>query len=665
MANNKSYLLTIFTPTYNRAKLLPRLWESIKRQDDRDRLVWLVVDDGSTDNTKELIASLASKSDFAIRYMPGNGRGKHDAFNIAIEAADSDLFFCVDSDDWMAEDAVKSIEKIWDSIKSDRRLGGFAGATLLSDGSPLNVPYPVDGFRCDTIRIKDRYRINDVPEVYRTDVLKNYRFPVLRNERFVTEAYVFDELTLDHPLRYYNRVLMGKDYLKTGLTSKSYEIRKNSPCGTLNYYARRFAMTRDPLFKLKAAINFFRFSRFAPKEAKWLMQNGARMDPRLVIVEPVMDGRQHESINAAIVLASAQVLHSGNTGKRYHLTLVCDPGHEAVLREIWALHGIEVPGYEFVPFASNGRRAELRRFLLPARLGLKAEDRCIITFQNPSIVIGTMLSRCRNFWVAEHGFLSSFGESPNAVKGKLQRSIKNLLKILVFFILGYKCRYLLFGSSIFERASQLLPKWKKRFIDFPLPYLFYPARANTETTDNFGGPVRVSQMIGAHAMISTSPLFAAEALLLKEGKNERAHFRLHGVFKNPNFIMPINSKVEISYKAGLEDAATRDAIMKDSDYLVYAPPPENYRLMASGAIFDALSFCVPVIALKNDYFEWLNREVGPIGILVDSAEEIPNAIAEAVVGFNSEAHQKTCRLMAARREKLGTAGTAERIRSFL
>jgi glycosyltransferase involved in cell wall biosynthesis len=694
MPDSKLPLVTIFTPTYNRASYLPRLHRSLAAQERRDLLCWLVVDDGSTDGTEAVVADLARASDFSVRYVRGRGRGKHDAFNLAIEAADTELFFCVDSDDLLSEGALPAIERIWKGIRGEEELGGFAGATVLMDGKPRNGSLPSSGYRSNTIVTKDRLHIHDVPEVYRTAVLKRYRFPVFEGERFLNEAYLFDELSLAYPLRYFEDVLMAKEYLEEGLSAKIVNARRRSPRGALNYYARRYRMTRDLPFRVKALLNFVRFSAWAPGEAArlglanpalglaallyapvgWAQRalealrslarrprsTGGRKAPcRITVVEPVCDGRQHEVINAAMVLAAARAA-AGMTGGSGRIRLVCDPGHEAALRAVWERHDLAVPDYEYRPYRAGGRFAPLRRLLLPARLGLGRGDLCLATFQDPLFALGTNLSACRRFRIAEHGFLSSFRARGEALPAATR--IKNAAKLLAFVDLAPRCSYLLFGGSIHERAVAILPRLRDRFIDFPLPYLFHDAARQPRPA---GSKTRIAQLVGAHVAGLDSPLFAADALLKGRGLGDSAELELHGVFSKGGFVPPEGSGVRVTYKDGLVDGRGRDSVMAGADYLVFAPPPDNYRLMASGAIFDALSFCVPVIALRNDYFAWVEGAVGPIGILVDRPEELPEAIADAVAGFDRGRHEELRRGMLARRERLGVDATARLIGELL
>ena len=112
-------LLTVCTPTYNRAHTLPRLYESLVRQTSQD-FEWLVVDDGSTDNTRELVDGWVAEGRIRIRYVYKENGGKPSAHNLGVRLAAGELFFCVDSDDYLTDNAVELILSAWEN--ADRKI---------------------------------------------------------------------------------------------------------------------------------------------------------------------------------------------------------------------------------------------------------------------------------------------------------------------------------------------------------------------------------------------------------------------------------------------------------------------------------------------------------------------------------------------------------------
>lgn len=258
---------TLFTPTYNRAHLLPALFESMEIQSFKN-FEWLVIDDGSKDNTEEVISDLKKKASFPVRYIKQPNGGKHSAFNRAIEEANSEWFVCIDSDDPLTPNALVNMEKAAAMVNEEA--AGFVGICISPDGKPLETRIK-EPFYSDTIDIRDVYHLWGEPEVYRLSVLKNYRFPIFEGEKFITEAIIFDQLTLKNKLLYTNLQMQIKEYLPGGLTDNQTKIRIESPNGTLAYYKQRAKLSRKFFCKIKALINYSRFYIHARK-------NGVRLN---------------------------------------------------------------------------------------------------------------------------------------------------------------------------------------------------------------------------------------------------------------------------------------------------------------------------------------------------------------------------------------------------
>lgn len=259
---------TLFTPTYNRAHLLPALFKSMELQSIKD-FEWLIIDDGSVDNTEETIKELTLKSSFPIRYIKQENGGKHTAFNRAIEEANSEWFVCIDSDDPLTPDALINMEKACALVDNDA--AGFVGVCKSPEGVLLENRIK-EPFYSDTIDIRDKYHFWGEPEVYRLSLLKQYRFPIFKGEKFITEAILFDQLTSTYKLLYTNYPMQVKEYLPGGLTDNQTKIRINSPNGTLAYYKLRFHLSRKNISKIRALINYCRFLIHAKKNHADLLE---------------------------------------------------------------------------------------------------------------------------------------------------------------------------------------------------------------------------------------------------------------------------------------------------------------------------------------------------------------------------------------------------------
>ena len=261
---------TIFTPTYNRAHLLPKLYNSIVAQQSRN-FEWLIIDDGSVDNTEEVVQSFISKGDINIRYIKQKNGGKHTAFNRAIEEANSEWFVCIDSDDPLVPEAIENMDKGIAMIEGKEDVAGIVGVCVTPAGERLGY-VPGEYLYSNTIECRDKYHLQCEPEVYKLSLLKQYRFPEFEGEKFITEAIVFDRLTEFHPLLYTNFPMQVKEYLAGGLTDNQLKIRVNSPNGTLAYYKQRYQMTKIWKYKIKALVNYSRFYIHAKKNKSVLKE---------------------------------------------------------------------------------------------------------------------------------------------------------------------------------------------------------------------------------------------------------------------------------------------------------------------------------------------------------------------------------------------------------
>lgn len=233
-------MITIFTPTYNRAYILENLYNSLKGQSCKD-FEWIVIDDGSTDNTSELLKKWESddKGFDMIHYTVENG-GKHRAINKAVRIAHSNAFFIVDSDDHLLPDAVEKADKWFSTIADDDEFAGISGLKGYSPGSPVGGFGSFSGEYVDATNLQ-RYLYNlndDKAEIYKTEILKKYPFPEFEGETFVPEPVVWDHIARDgYKLRWYNEVIYICDYLEDGLTASGNRKFMNNPKGFLSYLA--------------------------------------------------------------------------------------------------------------------------------------------------------------------------------------------------------------------------------------------------------------------------------------------------------------------------------------------------------------------------------------------------------------------------------------------
>lgn len=216
-------LLSVFTPCYNRAYTLTRLFESIKAQKFSD-FEWIIVDDGSSDNTKDLIESWIVDDDlpFEIRYFYQENAGKHVAWNNGLSHARGELFLPVDSDDYFVDGAFESVLKMWKASKDNDQLIAFSGVGVFpgnkeTGGFLLTMDEPYKDYSSITRRAEGID--GDLAEIFFTSKLRKYPFPVFEGERFVTEAVVFNRFSKDgYLIRGFAYPIYACEYLNDGYT---------------------------------------------------------------------------------------------------------------------------------------------------------------------------------------------------------------------------------------------------------------------------------------------------------------------------------------------------------------------------------------------------------------------------------------------------------------
>lgn len=254
--------ITILTPTYNRASLLPRLFDSLLRQTSKD-FEWIVVDDGSTDDTREVVANLKEKCGgaFPMGYVYKANGGKHMAINIGAERARGELLFIADSDDLLTDDALETVENSWHDISDDKSFAGIAGLDITMDTREvIGSGLPQGHIDCNAIDIRYRHHVTgDMKEVFRTEVLREFPFPEFAGERFCPEQLVWFRMARRYRLRYINKPIYIADYQPDGITAGITRARMRNPSASMLTYAELTECPVPFLVKVKAAINFWRF----------------------------------------------------------------------------------------------------------------------------------------------------------------------------------------------------------------------------------------------------------------------------------------------------------------------------------------------------------------------------------------------------------------------
>jgi glycosyltransferase involved in cell wall biosynthesis len=267
-SQNSQILITVFTPAYNRAHLLPRLYESLCAQSFQS-FEWLIVDDGSKDDTEKVVSAFIAEDKLNIRYIKQSNGGKHRAINHGVKEAKGDLFFIVDSDDSIPCDSLESISTYYYQIEDDKSFGGVVGLMAHHDGSVITQGCNSESLDATSIELRYKYHIvGDMAEVFRTEVLREFAFPDIEGERFCPEALVWNRIAMKYRLRYFKKVIYYRDYIDGGLTSKIVRIRMNSSLASMICYSELNKHHIPFVQKTKAAINYWRFSFCSDQDHK-------------------------------------------------------------------------------------------------------------------------------------------------------------------------------------------------------------------------------------------------------------------------------------------------------------------------------------------------------------------------------------------------------------
>ena len=263
--------LTVFTPTYNRAYILNQCYESLVRQSCKD-FIWLIIDDGSTDNTKELVEEwMKNDNKFEIRYHYKKNGGMHTGHNAAYELIDTELNVCIDSDDFMPDNAVELIVNFWREYGSDK-YSGIVALDIYKNGEVIGCKLPnkksttLSGFY-------DNGGQGDKKLIYRTEVINKYpSYPEFKGEKFVPLDYKYLLVDQDYELLIMNEAVCVVEYMEDGSSKNMFrQYYKNSRGFS---FMRKVHMIYDKKFinKFKNCIHYVS-SSFISKNKEFISES--------------------------------------------------------------------------------------------------------------------------------------------------------------------------------------------------------------------------------------------------------------------------------------------------------------------------------------------------------------------------------------------------------
>ena len=247
--------LTVFTPAYNRAHTIGRTYESLCRQTCKD-FEWLIIDDGSTDNTRNLVEGWITENKIPIRYIYQENQGMHGAHNTAYATIDTELNTCIDSDDWMPDNAVEVIISFWRNNGGDE-YAGIIGLDVDPQGNFISTPFPEKMKETTLVDYEQTIGKRDTKMVLRTDVVKQYPpYPRFSNEKYFSLGYLYLLIDQDYKCLTLNVPLVIVDYQPDGSSMGMWKQYWNNPVGLAFLRKEHMKLYKRIKYRVKACIHY-------------------------------------------------------------------------------------------------------------------------------------------------------------------------------------------------------------------------------------------------------------------------------------------------------------------------------------------------------------------------------------------------------------------------
>ncbi len=266
--------LTVITTTYNRDYCLHQVYESLVRQTSRD-FIWLVIDDGSTDKTKELIEGYIQEDLIEIEYFYKENGGMHTARNAAYERVRTELNIIIDSDDWMTDDAVEKIVDFWNKNKSDE-YSGIISNNVSKDGKLIGTPLPEGIKACTQTKLTDKYKVKgDKKLIFRSDLTRRYPYPEFEGEKFYPASYKFRLLDLEYSMLLMDEYTCVVDYNEDSMTFHKFAQYKSNAKGFAHFRNEMIRISKSPKYIVKNMVHYIAESKMAGNK-KYIRRSSKR-----------------------------------------------------------------------------------------------------------------------------------------------------------------------------------------------------------------------------------------------------------------------------------------------------------------------------------------------------------------------------------------------------
>ena len=242
--------LTYFTPTYNRKQLLENLYNSLKQQTNKN-FEWLIIDDGSTDSTEEVVNKWITEKIINIKYVWKENGGKNSAMDMAHEICKTEYIACIDSDDYLTNDSTEILYKYLNKVSENDNLVGIVGRRAHYDGIPFNDAWSKDAEEIYFNEIQKKYGYTqDTVLIFKTNIVKNFKFPKFEGENFVTETVLYNQFMYDYKILMIPECIYLAEYQEVGYTSQGMNLFYKNPKGYL------YALKQNAVISIKNKEKF-------------------------------------------------------------------------------------------------------------------------------------------------------------------------------------------------------------------------------------------------------------------------------------------------------------------------------------------------------------------------------------------------------------------------
>lgn len=260
--------LTVLTPTYNRGELLQKIYQSMLEQSNQN-FQWLIIDDGSSDNTEEIVESLKvnHRSNFIITYEKKANGGKHTALNFAHPYILGEYVMVLDSDDYLISQGIQKIYDIMSKSHEFERIGWFAMLKGNADNTSKDQPYKENFGLTNYIQYMNEGRKGECCDVYHTEVFRTYPYPEVSGEKFVSESYLNIQASKygHYNMVTVNQVIQVVEYLDEGLTELGRKLQLRSPLGNAELWKHVSGSRFSKRIQIKAMLLYTVYSLFGKR----------------------------------------------------------------------------------------------------------------------------------------------------------------------------------------------------------------------------------------------------------------------------------------------------------------------------------------------------------------------------------------------------------------